>query len=1033
MTVLRLSFLGEPVVTLDGAAVRLKPRKALALLVYLAVTARRHSRDALAELLFPTLSRDRARAGIRQCLSVVRRSLGDDFLRSDGDSVWLEPGGFWLDVREIERADASREALEHKEQLYRGEFLSGFFLKDARGFDSWQRSVEQSCRKERASVLKRLSEICFSARETDEAINHADRWLELDPTDEAAHRMLMQSYALAGKRAEALRQYARCREVLQAELGAVPDELTEQLRLRIAQGEDFSSGAAPVAFSPPPNNLRFAQTVFVGRETELKEVQDAINRDGVRLLTITGAAGSGKTRLAIEAARRMLDDYPNGTFFVDLAPLSEPSHVLGAVGNALGVQELPRGVSSRFDRVSEFLRPMKVLLVLDNFEHLREAGGDVSRLLAHCPRLTVIATSREALKLQAENEYLLSPLHLPREGSRLEDLRVNEAVRLFVDRARASRHGFALSEENAGAVSRICVRLDGLPLAIELAAGRTRFLPPDTLLAMLERGGSSMLSGGSQDMPPRHRTLWSAIEWSYEMLAPSEKVLLARLSVFRGGFTLEGAEAVCSEAQGESILPDLESLTEKNFVSLAGPGGEPWYIILVTIREFAQRRLEERGEAETMSSRHARCYLEMAEKAEVEIGRRSSVQIVMRLEREYSNIRAAVEWSTTHSVEIALRILAALERFFDPQGHGRDACEWMQAALSNAAATPGLDRWRARALTAFSNFILSPMHAAHSSALARESVVLWRKVEDRRGLGRALLLLGLSLAYGGTTPDEVLAPLDESASLQRATADLEGLSHTMFWQAYFTYLKGDITRATALLREDRELSLRVEDISRHAGCAGLSALFATDAGEYESARSFAAEGVTLFRNTADPYGLFYLLCSTGGIAFLEGDFAAARSAFTEACERGYYYDDYTVPIGNVCIGSVALREGRLPECRAAFREGIERLRGAEYPWARQCRSACMAGIAATLEQAGRAPEAARILGAVESVLRAQHLRLAWGHDFSTTPTLIKSEYDRITSIVRTALGDGAEPSFEAGRRLSLDAAAALALSDAAAQ
>jgi DNA-binding SARP family transcriptional activator len=493
MTSLRLSFLGDPSISLNGEAIRLKPRKTLALLAYLCLTGQRHSRDALAELLFPRLGRERARAGVRQCLSVLRRSLGVDVIRSDGETVWFDAGeGVWSDVREAMERATTLEALERMEKLFRGDFLSGFFLRDAPGFDSWQRSLEESFRSDHVAILKKLAEIHLGVKELGAAIETARRWSALDSTDEGAHRALMQAYALAGQRAEALREYERCRKILESEVGAAPDAETERLRLRIAQGDfpgtGLRSASAPIP-ATPPHNLRSPQTAFIGREAELSSVTEAIRGSNLRLLTITGPAGTGKTRLAAEAARRLIDDFPHGVFLVELAPLREPDQVLTTIGAVVGVQD-PQGSSfPSFDLVRDYLGDRRLLLVLDNFEHLLAAAEAVARLLADCPRLTVLATSREPLRLQAEHEYLLSPLQLPTQQELSEELSANEAVRLFVDRARATRHDFSLTGDNAGAVARICIRLDGLPLAIELAAGRTRFLPPEKLLSLLEEPG----------------------------------------------------------------------------------------------------------------------------------------------------------------------------------------------------------------------------------------------------------------------------------------------------------------------------------------------------------------------------------------------------------------------------------------------------------------------------------------------------------------------------------------------------------------
>ena len=300
MASLRLSFVGDPVVSLNGEAIQLKPRKVLALLAILGITLDRHSRDALVELLFPKLGRDRARAGFRQCLSVLRRSLGGDWISTEGDAVWLDARrGLWVDVQEVrklERAE-TREALEQGERFFRGGFLSGFFLKDSVEFELWQRDLEESLRSTHAGILEKLIALYLNAHEHHKATDCARRLLTIDPVHEAGHRALMTCYALSGKRTEALRQYEHCRDLLKDEVGATPDDETEKLRARIASGELGlrGQGARPDPDSvTPTSNLRPSPTTFIGREPELNAVVEALLRPGTRLLTITGAAGTGK-------------------------------------------------------------------------------------------------------------------------------------------------------------------------------------------------------------------------------------------------------------------------------------------------------------------------------------------------------------------------------------------------------------------------------------------------------------------------------------------------------------------------------------------------------------------------------------------------------------------------------------------------------------------------------------------------------------------------------------------------------------------
>jgi predicted ATPase len=384
-------------------------------------------------------------------------------------------------------------------------------------------------------------------------------------------------------------------------------------------------------------------------------------------LTLTGAGGSGKSRLALEVARDLAGTYPDGVWMVELAPLSEDALVPQAVAGVLGVREQPdRPLTST---LVEALRGKEVLLVLDNCEHLIEAAAHlVDVLLDSCPRLRILATSREALGVTGEVKWLVPSLSVPdiRRPLTVGELERSESARLFAERARQRNPAFALTPGNARAVAEICARLDGLPLAIELAAARTKLLPPQAMLARL---GSrlKLLVGGARDLPERHRTLRATIEWSYELLDEGEKTLFARLSVFSGGLTLEALEAVC-DAEGDlsvDVLEGFSSLLDKNLIGEEeGMEGEPRFVMLETIHEYARERLEENGEAEEVRRLHAEYFLALAEEAEPELWGPEDTAWIERLEAEHDNMRSALSWALGGAdVELGLRLAGAVSMF----------------------------------------------------------------------------------------------------------------------------------------------------------------------------------------------------------------------------------------------------------------------------------------------------------------------------------------------------------------------------------
>ncbi|HEY9230648.1 MAG TPA: NB-ARC domain-containing protein, partial [Blastocatellia bacterium] len=490
------------------------------------------------------------------------------------------------------------------------------------------------------------------------------------------------------------------------------DHATAARRARSSAAPQASPHASHITLqsTPAPNNLPAQPRPLVGRDQETSAVKDLLRRKEVRLLTLTGPGGTGKTSLALQAAADLLGEFTDGAFFVSLEAISDARLVASVIAEALEIKEA-RG-KPLLDSLKEYLCDRQMLLILDNFEHLLGAVGLVAELLAECARLKILATSRAALHLRAEHEYSLPPLALP-DPERLpapDELRRCPAVALFLQRAIAVKPDFAVSQENARAIAEICVRLDGLPLAIELAAARIKMLSPQSLLARMEKR-FHLLTGGARDLPARQQTMRDAIAWSYELLSEDEKRLFRRLAVFAGGCTLEAIEAVCDSTNDlrVDVLSGVASLVDKSLVrqSEQGDGNETPFRMLETIREYGLECLASAGEIDTLRQQHAAFYVALAEEAEPELKGSWQVAWLERLEREHRNLRAALQWAReSGNLEAGLRLSGALWRFWRVRDHFSEARAWLEEFVTRAEASGDLTAARAKALMGLSAIII---------------------------------------------------------------------------------------------------------------------------------------------------------------------------------------------------------------------------------------------------------------------------------------------------------------------------------------
>ncbi len=1024
---LRVSSLGGLAIESNGALLSgFHSRKVPALAVYLLATRQPQAREVLADLLWD--EQTQAAANLRVLLTDLRQILGPYFVitrttvaLNPESECWLDATVFETQVQGVfkkygrQLTPLAAVELEDALTLYRGEFLKAFYIRESPRFEEWVLLEQERLRRFAVTALQQLASFYLEQGEFTRGIEKAARLFEIDPLNELTQLHMMQLLARSGEPHAALHQYEKYKHLLESEWNAAPSPEITALRDEIRAG-NFT---APVSASAH-HYLPRALTSFVGRERELAQLDLCLRDAAMPLLTLVGAGGVGKTRLALRAAENASAYFQAGVAFVALAAVSDSALVTPTIAATLGVAE--KAGETLVARLQDFLRDKEMLLLVDNFEQVVDAAPRLTELLTACPRLKILVTSRERLHVYGEHIFPVTPLLFPdlvQLAAPADELVATiaryPAVALFVQRAAAVQPDFKLTASNARTIAEICARLEGLPLALELAAARISHFPPPRLLEQLAKR-LDVLSGGERDRAPRHQALRLTIDWSYALLDERAKKLFRALAVFVGGWTLDAAEYMLSQTQ-DAMVNGVAMLVDKSLVQqLTHALDEPRFTMFETIREYALERAAERGEIDSLKRQHALYVLEFARQAETFLQGPLQIQWLDQIERELDNVRAALQWTIENEqAEIGIALAHHLGRYWTIRDHWAEGRRWLERllALRESNATP---------VTRARGFFSAGLLATWMS----ETVVAREYLEQALALAQAAND-SLLLAQVLTSQSGVYQLQGEPANAHRVTAqalalfEQVGTTYDIAWcrvaRAGIAMLQGDFDAA----RADFEFGLaefqRVGDYWGSGIAYSYLALVTRFSGDTLRASEYKAQALALLTQTGDParVGMVHFFLGSPSDEPAERD---AELSFFQAqvSFHSQRRDDAELASAQMGLARVLHRRGNDREAQGLFASsmnlcvalGLDRVA-----------TECLEGFAGIAAMQNDFPRAARLFGAADALRHFVHgaLAAAW-----------RGNYGAEVSIVRAGLEERAFNEFWGeGRALTLSQAIAYAL------
>ena len=1014
---LALYFLGSPQIHLNDEPITIERRKMVALLAYLSIEKGQHQRASLSGLLWPDYEQSKAYKNLRQTLWEIQKVVGENWLITTREKIGLnENANIWMDTAEfdslLEKSQSETDIslrtslLADSAKLYRNHFLTGFSLKDAHSFNDWAYVVSEEHSHKLSTILTMLSNDLCSQGQADQAIPHARRLVSLDPLNELAHSKLMEVYIQAGQHNAALKQYQTLEKTLRKELNLDPQPETRELYKKIRKG-----GAKPVPVKKPAekiipkHNLPLQLSSFIGRENELDNVRQLLQKN--RLVTLVGAGGIGKTSLSLQIGQNVLNEYPNGVWFIALDSLSDPALITQTVASVFEMRE--SADRPLIERLTDYLRERTALLILDNCEHLLEACAQlVTALLSQCPNIKVLATSREALGIPGEAIYTMPALPLPEDGMDAFDKLINyESVKLFTERASLVSTSFQLIDENIQTVVNICRKVDGIPLAIELAAARVNIMQVDEILKQLN-DSFALLAKSGQTIMPRHQTLWASIDWGWGLLSEEEQVFLQQLSVFAGGWTLESAQAVC---EGD-VLGLTDALAKKSLIVVNQESGrETRYRFHEMVRQYLHERFVASGNEEEIRTRHLHFFLELSEKAELELRGKSHANWMERLDAERNNIRAALHWAEKTDVDAGLYITGRLMRFWESSDQ-REGIYWCEHLLKKSQTHPHA---RATALLTYGWLLTWLQKFDDAFSVTQECLELFQSTDDKAREVDALVSLGNIYQFRDdlNTANEIEnKALELSISIQDRWREANALNYLGWGQSEPDVKFAYWNKAILLYRE-------TGDQIQLANILGLFGQFKVMNGEIETGEKFLDEALDLWRLNKQGNVWENPKIAKSLIALINGKYEEAQSILEEVMYSSEQSGNRMAVLwAKVRMGYVAFHAGNLADAQQLLTEAARDFAKDKYTSGNIFALEGMAGLYATL---GKTKRAAQLIGFAdatrEKVMEIRHL-------------IEQADVDMSIAVCKARMDKSAfEEAYEEGKKMTLNDAMELTLKE----